>query len=65
MRHDEHSPVEDHLRQLLRAVVDGSYSVEEAALLLRAEIIASFMRGYESNVKRASDEETREETTVF
>jgi len=52
MYHDDSLTLEDRLRALLREVVAGSYSVEEATLLLRGEVLAGFFRGAEAQKKR-------------
>ena len=44
--------LEDRLRALLSEVLAGSYSVEEATLLLRGEVLAGFFRGAEAQKKR-------------
>jgi hypothetical protein len=52
MQYHRQMTLDGRLRALLTEVKHGSFSVEEAALLLRAEVVASFMRGHESG-KRA------------
>ncbi len=66
MRQQSPLSLDDRLRTLLRSVIVGSRSVEDATLLLRGEIIASFLRGHESKTKNASlEKEAPYETSVF
>ena len=65
MRQQSPLSLDDRLRTLLRSVIVGSRSVEDATLLLRGEIIASFLRGYESKTKNASLEKEASRTSVF
>lgn len=53
MRHHKHLPLDERLRLIVREAVAGTASIEDATLLLRAEVLASFIRGRESNEKRA------------
>ena len=52
MYHDDTLTLEGRLRALLREVATGSYSVEEATLRLRGEVVAGFFRGAEAQKKR-------------
>ena len=43
--------MEGRLRVIVQAVVDGSYGVEDATLLLRGEVLAGYFRGREAKTK--------------
>lgn len=45
---------DERIRMLLRSLTAGARSEEDVTLLLRAELINSFMRGYRSKTKNAS-----------
>ncbi len=55
MQHYQRQALDQRLRTLLEAMETHSYSVEEVALILRGEVVASFFRGQESMKKRLTE----------